>query len=233
VPIVPALLIWSAATAVPTENLPPIDGALLPVGDACYTVAGTEQDKSAGNVLRRVERFDDKRLMITIVSRFNGGPLLTSRIEVALPSLRPIRTTEQSDGETDLSVRYHDDRARGTVRGADGRRRTSEVPLPGPVWDDETIEFVLAALPLAQGAHFDLPVFHFDRGPGVTRIDVRRSVLAEEGGNGPTTAWEIEASTRTDMTINFLVSQTNRQLLAVDVGGVRSTLGGDCSELIH
>ena len=232
-PIIPALLIWSAAMTVPTENLPLIDGTLLPVGDACYKVAGTEERKSAGNVLRRVERLDGKRLMITVVSRFNGGPLLTSRIEVAFPSLQPIRTTEQSDGETGLSVRYREGKARGTVRGADGRRQTSEVPLPGPVWDVETTEFVLAALPLAQGAHFDLPVFHFDRGHGVTRIDVRRSVLAEEGGNGPTAAWEIEASTRTDMTINFLVSQTNRQLLAVDVGGVRSTLGGDCSELIH
>lgn len=231
-PIVPALLIWSAATAAPTENLPPIDGTLLPVGDACYTVAGTEEGKSAGNVLRRVERLGDKRLMITVVSRFNGGPLLTSRIEVAFPSLQPIRMTEQTDGETDLSVRYRDGKARGTVRRADGRRRTRDVPLPGPVWDDETIEFVLAALPLAQGAHFDLPVFHFDRGPGVTKIDVRRTVSSEEAGGGSTAAWEIEASTRTDMTINFLVSQTNRRLLAVHVGGVRSTLGGDCSELI-
>jgi len=231
VPIFPALLIWSAAMATPTENLPPIDGSLLPVGDACYKVHAPEQDTSAGNVLRRVERLDEKRLMITIVSRFNGGPLLTSRIEVALPSLRPIRTTEQSDGETGLTVRYRDGKARGTVRGANGGRKTRDVPLPGPVWDDETTEFVLAALPLAEGAHFDLPVFHFDRGPSVTRIDVRRSVSAEEFGNGKTPAWEIEASTRTDMTINFLVSQTNRQLLAVDVGGVRSTLGGDCSGL--
>lgn len=230
-PILPALLIWSAVTATLTDNPLPIDGALLPVGDACYTVHADEQGASAGKVLRRVERLDDKRLMITVVSRFNGGPLLTSRIEVALPSLRPIRTTEQSDGETGLTVRYRDGKARGTVRGADGRRPTSEVSLPGPVWDDETMEFVLAALPLAEGAHFDLPVFHFDRGPSVTRIDVRRSVSAEGGRDGPTAAWEVEASTRTDMTINFLVSQTNRQLLAVDVGGVRSTLGGDCSEL--
>lgn len=230
-PILPALLIWSTVTATSTDNPLPIDGALLPVGDACYTVHADEQSASAGKVLRRVERLDDKRLMITVVSRFNGGPLLTSRIEVALPSLRPIRTTEQSDGETGLSVRYREGKARGTVRGADGRRRTSDVPLPGPVWDDETMEFVLAALPLAEGAHFDLPVFHFDRGPGMTRIDVRRSVSAEEFGNGKTPAWKIEASTRTDMTINFLVSQTNRQLLTVDVGGVRSTLGGDCSGL--
>lgn|GEM_PF-1474723 len=232
-PILPALLIWSAVTATLTDNPLPIDGALLPVGDACYTVHADEQGASAGKVLRRVERLDDKRLMITVVSRFNGGPLLTSRIEVALPSLRPIRTTEQSDGETGLSVRYREGKARGTVRGADGRRRTSDVPPPGPVWDDETMEFVLAALPLAEGAHFDLPVFHFDRGRSVTRIDVRRSVSAEGGRDGPTAAWEIAASTRTDMTINFLVSQTNRRLLAVDVGGISSTLGGDCSELIR
>jgi hypothetical protein len=228
VPIFPALLIWSAAMATPAESLPPIDGVLLPVGDACYTVPGPDQGKFAGNILRRVERIDGKRLMITIASRFNGGPLLTSRIEVAFPSLRPIRTVE----ETDLSVRYRDGKARGTVIGGHGRRQTTAVQLPEPVWDDETIEFVLTALPLAEGAHFELPVFHFGRGPGVARIDVRRSISAGGFGRGPIPAWEIEASTRSDMTITFLVAKADRRLLAVDVGGVRSNLGGDCSGLI-
>lgn len=231
-PIIPALLIWSAV-AMPAENLPPIDGALLPVSDACYTVPATEQGKSAGNILRRVERIDEKRRMITIASRFNGGPLLTSRIEVAYPGLRPIRTIEETDGETDLSVRYRDGKARGTVAGGNGRLQTTTVPLPEPAWDDETIEFVLTALPLAEGAHFELPVFHFGRGPGVAKIDVRRSVSAEEFGLGPILAWEIEASTRSDMTITFLVAKSDRRLLAVEVGGVRSTLGGDCSGLIR
>jgi hypothetical protein len=231
VPIFPALLIWSAAMATPAENPPPIDGALLPVGDACYTVPAPEQGKSAGNILRRVERPDGKRLMITIASRFNNGPLLTSRIEVAFPSLRPIRTIEETDGETDLSVRYRDGKARGTVTGKDGRRQTTSVPLPEPVWDDETVEFVLTALPLADGAHFELPVFHFGRGSSVARIDVRRSISAGGFGGGPIPAWEIEASTRSDMTITFLVAKADRRLLAVEVGGVRSVLGGDCSGL--
>jgi len=230
VPIFPALLIWSTAMATPAENPPSIDGALLPVGDACYTVPASKQGKSAGNILRRVERIDDKRLMITIASRFNGGPLLTSRIEVAFPSLQPTRTIEETDGKTDLSVRYRDGKARGTVTGEDGRRQTTTVPLPGPVWDEETIDFVLTALPLAEGAHFELPVFHFGRGPGVARIDVQRSISAE-GLGGPIPAWEIEGSMRSDMTITFLVAKADRRLLAVDVGGVRSALGGDCSGL--
>lgn len=228
-PIIPALLIW----AVATEGMPPIDGALLPVGDACYTVPAPEQGKSAGNILRRVERLDDKRLMITIASRFNGGPLLTSRIEVAFPNLLPIRTIERTNGETVLSVRYRDGKARGTAIGAGGRRETSIVPLAGPVWDEETTEFLLAALPLAEGAHFDLPVFHFGRGTGVTRIDVRRSLSAEGFGRDPIAAWEIAAGTRSDLTITFLVAKADRRLLAVEVGGVRSTLGGDCSDLMR
>jgi hypothetical protein len=226
-PIIPVLLSW----AVATEGPPPIDGALLPVGDACYTVAAPEQGKSAGNVLRRVERLDDKRLMIMVASRFNGGPLLTSRVEVAFPSLRPIRTIEETDGETDLSVRYRDGKAGGTAIGGDGRRQATTVPLPGPVWDEETLEFVLTTLPLAEGAHFELPVFHFGRGPGVARIDVRRSISAEGFGGSPIAAWEIEGSTRSDMTITFLVAKADRRLLAVEVGGVRSVLGGDCSGL--
>lgn len=100
------------------------------------------------------------------------------------------------------------------------------------MWDDETTEFVLTTLPLADGAHFELPMFHFGRGAGVTRIDVRRSIQAGGFGRGPIAAWEIEASTRTDMTITFLVAKADRRLLAIEVGGVRSILGGDCSELI-
>jgi hypothetical protein len=35
------------------------------------------------------------------------------------------------------------------------------------------------------------------------------------------------------MTITFVVAKADRRLLAVDVGGVRSVLGGDCSGLIR
>ena len=232
-PILPALLIWSAATATPGENPSLVDGALLPIGDACYTIPAAEHGKPAGNILRRIDRLGDRRLMITIASRFNGGPLLTSRIEVAFPSLRPIRTIEQTDGTTVLSVRYREGKARGIVTGRDGRRQASEVPLTGPTWDDETIEFVLAALPLAENAHFELPIFHFGRGPGVIRVDVRRSIAVEGFGRDPIAAWEIEASTRSDMTITFLVAKGDRRLLSVDVSGVRSVLGGDCSGLMR
>ena len=227
--MIPALLIWAAAAT----NPPPIDGALLYVGDACYTIpASQDGGKSVGNILRRVERLDDKRLMITVVSRFNGGPLLTSRMDVAFPSLRPIRTTEETDGKTSLTVSYGDTDAQGTVTGGDGLPQTSTTPLPGPVWDDETTEFVLTTLPLANGAHFEVPVFHFGRGVSTTTIDVRRSIQAGGFGRGPIAAWEIDVSTRTDMTINFLVAKADRRLLAIEVGGVRSILGGDCSELI-
>ena len=227
--MIPALLIWAAAAT----NPPPIDGALLYVGDACYTIPASQNGgKSVGNILRRVERLDDRRLMITVASRFNGGPLLTSRMEVAFPSLRPIRTIEETDGKISLTVSYGDTDAQATVTGEDGLPQTSAAPLPGPVWDEETTEFVLTAMPLADGAHFELPVFHFGRGVSTTNIDVRRTIQADGFGGGPIAAWEIDASTRTDMTITFLVAKADRRLLAIEVGGVRSILGGDCSELI-
>ena len=227
--MIPALLIWATAN---TTAPPPIDGALLPLGDACYTIAPSEPGgSSAGNILRRVERLDGKRLMITIASRFNGGPLLTSRMEVAFPSLRPIRTIEETDGTTRLTVRYRGNEARGTVIDDDGRRKTVTTALPGPVWDEEMMELVLTTLPLAEGAHFEVPVFHVDRGPGVMRIDVRRSVAAGDGTDAPIDAWEVEGSTRSDMSVTYWVAKTDRRLLAIEVGGVRSTRGGDCSTL--
>jgi len=228
--MIPALLIWAT---METAMLPPIDGALLPVGDACYTIAATDPGgASAGNVLRRVERLDGKRLMITVSSRFNGGPLLTSRMEVAFPSLRPIRTIEESDGAIGLSVRYRDKEARGTMTGDDGRRRVAKAVLPGPVWDEETMEFILTTLPLAEGARFEVPVFHFGRGPGTVQVHVRRSVAVADGGDAPIDAWEVEGSTRSDMSITYAIAKADRRLLAIEVGGVRSVRGGDCSGLM-
>lgn len=228
-PTILALLIWTAATT----PLPPVDGALLHVGDACYTIAGSGGDNgSAGKILRRVERIDAKRLMIAVASRFNGGPLLTSRMEVAFPSLRPIRTVEETDGRIGLTVRYAGTHVRGTLFGDAGRKETRRSPLSGPVWDEETMEFVLTTLPLAEGAHFELPMFHFGRGSGVMRVDVRGSAVVQGPDGRPMEAWEVQGSTRSDVPIIFMIAKADRRLLEVDAGGVRSYLGGDCSGMI-
>ena len=230
-PITPALLIWADSMA---SALPPVDAALLTLGDRCYTVAMADGGgKPAGNVLRRVERLDRKRLMITIASRFNGGPLLTSRIEVALPSLRPIRTIDLSDGRPDLSVRYGANAAKGVVTGDDGTTQAAKTPLPGPVWDEETIEFVVATLPLAEDAYFEIPIFHFGRSPAVRRVEVLRSISVEHPGRGPVDAWEVASSTASDMTVTFQIAKVDRELLGITAGGVRSYLGGDCSGLLN
>lgn len=228
--MIPALLIWAAAEA---GGLPPIDGTLLPIGDECYSIAARGPgDASAGNILRRVERLDDKRLRITVISRVNGGPLLTSRMEVAFPSLRPIRTIEETDGVTSLSVRYSGKGARGTLTSVDGRRKTAKAPLAGPVWDEETMEFVLTTLPLAEGAQFEVPIFHFGRGSSTMRIHVRRAVAFGDGSFTAVAAWEVEGSTRSDMTITFFVAKASRRLLAIETGGVYSVHHGNCSNLI-
>lgn len=213
-------------------GMPPVDGALLRQGEACYTIAASVAGGvPRGHVLRRVERIGRDRLRITTISRIGDGPLLTSRIDVALANLRPIRTIEKTDGRIGLSVRYGDAAARGTITSENGRRKTIVEPLPGPVWDEETLEFVATALPLEEGAHFALPLFHFGRGTSETRIDVRRSASGAGFAFGASPAWEVEAGSRSGMKIRFLVDGTDRRLLAVDVGGVRSTLSGDCSGL--
>ena len=227
--MIPAIMMLADVAAA---ALPPVDGARLRLGDACYAIQPRAPgDKAPGNVLRRVERVGNNRLRITVASRFNGGPLLTSRMEVAFPSLRPIRTVEETDGRVGLLVRYRDPSVTGTIVGENGRRKTSGELLPGPVWDEETLEFVASALPLEEDAHFDLPIFHFGRGSGVTQIDVRRAVSVDGFGPLPVPAWEVEAGTRSGIKIVLLIGRADRRLLAVDVDGVRSSLSADCSML--
>lgn len=215
--------------AVPAA--PIIDGTRLFVGDSCYaTSASATGVPPAGEVLRRVARTGRDRLTITIVSRFNGGPLLSSTLEVALADLRPIETRERTDGRTDLSVRYGGGTARGKIYQEDGKVVISTRRFDRPAWDDESVEFVLTTLPFAEGAHFDIPVFHFDRGPAVSRVDVLGSRRVDIDGVGRD-AWVVAAHTRSDMVITFLIGKADRRLLEIDVGDVRSYLGGDCSEL--
>ena len=51
-------------------------------------------------------------------------------------------------------------------------------------------------------------------------------------GHDPIDAWEVAASTRSDMTVTFAVAKADRRLLTVEVGDVRSVLGGDCKGLL-
>ena len=225
----PALLISADAAAA---AVPPIDGARLVIGDFCYAVPATGGiGVPRSRILRRVERLDDKRLLITVASRTDSGPLLTSRVEVAFPSLRPIRTIEETDGRTGLSVRYGDKQAKGVVTDDEGRKHRSTVPLRGPVWDDETMDFVLTTLPLADGAQFDVPVFHFARGPGIMRIRVRGRAAIGDGSYAAIDSWKVEGSTRSGMTITFFVAKKDHSLVAIKTGNIYSVRGGDCSDL--
>lgn len=210
---------------------PGIDGSRLFIGDSCYTVSSSASDaSSAGEVLRRVKRIGRDRIRITIVSRFNGGPLLTSTLDLARTDLQPIEVRDKTDGQTRLLVRYGSGTARGSIYREAGPTMTSTRPFDRPAWDDESLEFAVTALPLAAGARFDIPVFHFDREPATARVEVAGSRSVETDG-ASRDAWAVSVKTRSDMTITFLVGKTDRRLLEIDVGDVRSYLGGDCSEL--
>ncbi len=210
---------------------PAIDGSRLFIGDSCYitsTLAGGSSP--VGEVLRRVERIGRDRIRIRIASRFNGGPLLTSTLILTRGDLQPIEARDETDGRTQLLVRYGRGTARGRIYRDAGPTVTATRPFDPPAWDDESLDFVVAALPLAEGAHFAIPIFHFDRGPATARVDVSGSRSVESGG-ADRDAWVVTVRTRSDMTITFLVDKADRRLREIDVGDVRSYLGGDCSEV--
>ena len=208
---------------------PPIDGRLLPSGDSCYT-ASTADGTPVGTVLRRVEKSGADRLTITVVARFNGGPLTRSRLEVTRADLRPLSTREETDGKVSLLVRYRGRKAVGKVYADGGKAATSTVSLDGAAWDDDILDFLVTTLPLAVGARFDSPVFRFERGPARSGINVTGTRLVRAAG-ADREAWVVTSSTRSGMVLTFLVATHDRRLLGVDVGDVRSRLGGDCSGL--
>lgn len=214
------ILTLTAAVALVAATIPAFDGSRLRPGDSCYAM--TTAGNPSGAILRRVVRAKGDASApwsVTILSRLDGERYET-RLTLEYADLRPIEVRDHGGLARYFATGVIDVNARGNVR---------TLTLPQPIWDASGLEILLTALPLADGAHFDVPVYG-GGAPRVTSFEVSGAMLVDTP-DGVVEAWRVIKYWSDGTPVIYLVAKSDRRLLGIDVGRVSSRLGGDCSGL--
>jgi hypothetical protein len=202
----------------------------------CYTIFAPTRsgDRPIGDTLQTVERsYRRGRAIwkITVHQRLNNGKF-------------DMRDTFVLDGETflpqslktTLNRKPHADLvyAKGRVVGfhidRTGVKHRIDRPLDGPIWEGNLFGLTFATLPLAQGAHFQVPYFQYDRGVGMFTVAVTGSEKIRTPG-GTVDAWVLDAGPTPAQRLEYFIEKKNRRELGYRSSQGSQRLGGLCRGL--
>lgn len=213
-----------ALLSMQAAALPKLDGTLLHEGAFCYTIAsGSTQVGVTWQSVRASVEGDRPAWDVTVHQRLADGSFdLRDTFVLERDTLQPIRMTSFKSGKQHALVSYSNgviatvrpDKPAGTLRAA------------GRVWDGNLWGLTFAALPLAEGAHFELPMYQYDKGLFTMTVDV----VGTEDVDGRA-AWVLEADPGNGRKTRYLIAQDNRQELGYSAGPFGQRQGGDCSAL--
>ena len=211
------LLLVLAAQAA----LPAVDGTRLQPGSVCYAIARGET--VMGATLQTVKATNANGVPawdIVIHQRVGDKFDLRDHFVLRRTDLAPIAFDSRKAGVEHVRVAYGPGKLVTTRPGA----APVETPLAGPVWEGNLWGLTFAALPLAEGAHFELPFYQYDKGLGSFNLDV---VGSEKMGERD--AWVVEASPDGQRKIRYFIGKADNAELGYVGGGFAQRLGGDCS----
>lgn len=207
----------AVATATP-------DGTRLAEGATCYTFA--MGDKPLGvtwQSLRASEEGDTPVWDIVVHQRMIDGSFdMRDHFVLRRADLRPIRMASFKSGEEHVRVFYSADKVETFRPGS----AAMVEELSSPVWDGNLWGLTYAALPLAEGAHFELPFYQYDKGFGRFTIDV----VGSEDVAGRA-AWIVEADPGSGRKARYLIAKDAAEELGYSGGPIVQSPGGDCSAL--
>lgn len=212
------------------------DGARLSEARNCYTIHMTRDGASrpigvSWQTVTRGVRDGRPVLEVTVhQSGYNGAFDMRDEFVLDAATLRPLLLVNRRNGTVHVRATYSEDRITGERTAADGTTTPIDVPLPEPVWEGNLYGLTFAALPLAQGAEFSLPYWQYDKGFGRFSVRVTGSQMVETS-SGPIEAWVVEASTRADRPIVYLIGKTDNREISHSAALGSQTPGGDCSAL--
>lgn len=207
----------TAATATP-------DGRRLVEGKSCYTFAmGGQPLGLTWQSVRAAVDGDLPVWEIVVHQRMNDGSFdMRDHFVLHRADLRPIRMASFKLGQELVRVLYGAGQVE-TIRPGSAARVEE---LPGPVWDGNLWGLTYAALPLAEGAHFELPFYQYDKGFGRFTLDVVGS--EEVAGRA---AWIVEADPGSGRKARYLIAKDAAEELGYSGGPIVQSPGGDCSAL--
>lgn len=218
----------SAATTGP-------DGGRLSEEAKCFTLsmAGGRVSRPVGVTWQSVERdtVDGHPALRVVVHQRIADGSLDMRDEFLLDaaSLRPLSLQNTRDGQIHVRLRYEPGRIVGE-RLENGVLVPIDVALTGPVWEGSLFGQTFAALPLAAGAEFSLPYWHYEKGFGAfsVRVTGRETVRTPDGR---IEAWVVQAGPDADHELTYLISTSGNRELGYRAEHRSQALGGDCSSL--
>ena len=199
------------------------DGSLLKPGTACYAIA--RGDTAMGATFQKVvaATVDGMPVWDVVVHQRIGDGKFDLRDHFVLrrADLTPIAMDSRKSGVEHVRVVYGDGKAVTTRPGAD----PVETAFTGRIWDGNLWGLTFAALPLAQGAHFELPFYQYDKGLGHFTLDVVGSETVARRD-----AWTVEV-TMDQRKVRYQIGKADRAELGYYGGGFAQRLGGDCSAI--
>lgn len=213
-----------ALLALAQAAVPVVDGSVLKPSVACYaiargdTVMGATFQKISAVTAGGVPAWD------VVVHQVIGGGKFDLRDHFVLrrSDLTPIAMDSRKSGVEHVRVAYGERKAVTTRPGA----APVETAFDGRIWDGNLWGLTFAALPLAQGAHFELPFYQYDKGLGRFTLDV----VGSEQVDGRD-AWTVEVTTEDGRKVRYQIGKADRAELGYYGGGFAQKLGGDCSAI--
>ncbi len=209
------LLLALAAQAA----LPAVNGTRLQPGTVCYAIARGETVMGATLQTVKATTANGAPAWDVVVHQRVGDKFdLRDHFVLRQKDLAPIAFDSRKSGVEHVRVVYGPGKLVTTRPGA----APVEIALTGPVWEGNLWGLTFAALPLKEGAHFELPFYQYDKGLGRFRLDV---VGSEKVGDRE--AWVVE--TGGDRKVRYLIGKADHAELGYAGGGFAQRLGGDCS----
>lgn len=231
------LLVTLAALALSASpDLPVMQGGKLVAGESCYalvsngrTLGATLQTVSADEVAGRPV-WD-----IVVHQRIGSAFEMRDHLVVDRETLRPLRMSSRSGRERTgprwhaIDLEYSDGQVTGTRLTAEGETPINHV-LNGPTWDGNLWGLTFAALPLEDGASFELPNWQYDKGDGAFVVRVKGRGMVDTPA-GPVEAWILEAGVDPAQLATYHIATDDRRELGYAMGPMQQRLGGDCSAI--
>jgi hypothetical protein len=201
---------------------PAIDGARLTAGSQCYSIVRGEQP--IGLTLQTVTATTAEgkpAWEVVVHQRIGGGRFdLRDHFVLRASDLTPIAFDSRKSGVEHVRVAY----GNGKLVTTRPDKPVAETSFEGRVWDGNLWGLTFAALPLAEGAHFELPFYQYDTGFGTFTLDVVGSDKVADQD-----AWIVEATSDGQRRVRYFIGKSSHAELGYGGSGFSQRLGGDCS----
>jgi hypothetical protein len=201
---------------------PAILGTRLTAGTLCYSIVRGEQTIGVTRQTVTTTASEGKPAWDVVVHQRIGGGQFDLRDHFILRAgdLTPIAFDSRKSGVEHVRVAY----GPGKLVTTRPDKPAQETAFAGRIWDGNLWGLTFAALPLAEGAHFELPFYQYDKGLGSFTLDVIGSDKVADQD-----AWILEATADGQRKVRYFIGKSSHAELGYAGGGFSQRLGGDCS----